>query len=79
MLLVHSSMMTLLTENIYSLTLAGCCRPVRVHLREASDRVDQVQVRDLVRQVRIKAGPQRKVLREQHRPSGDKKTKHLVS
>ncbi len=43
-----------------------------MHLREASDRVDQVQVRDLVRQVRIKAGPQWKVLREQHRPTGNK-------
>ena len=49
----------------------GCCRPVRVHLREAADRADEVQVRDHVRQVRIEAGPQRKVLREQHRPTGE--------
>lgn len=40
-----------------------------MHLREASERTKQVQVRDPVRQVRIEARSQRKVLREQHRHS----------
>ena len=47
-----------------------------MHLREASDRSEQVQVRDHVRPMRIKARSERKILRKQHchpvRPGPDR-------